>query len=105
MTSSDDAKLDRARALGADHAVNYRSGDVVREVRAAIGAADVVVDSVGAAVWDASFRLLEPGGRLVNAGATGGDRGSCRSSTCSGGSSSSSGRRWRRTPSSGALST
>ena len=75
VTSSDDAKLERARALGADHVVNYRSGDVVREVRAAIGAADVVVDSVGAAVWEASFRLLAQGGRLVNAGATGGDRG------------------------------
>jgi NADPH:quinone reductase-like Zn-dependent oxidoreductase len=75
VTSSDDAKLERARALGADHGVNYRSGDVVREVRAAIGAADVIVDSVGAAVWEASFRLLAPGGRLVNAGATGGDRG------------------------------
>jgi NADPH:quinone reductase-like Zn-dependent oxidoreductase len=75
VTSSDDAKLARARELGADHAVNYRSGDVVREVRAAFGAADVIVDSVGAAVWDASFRVLAPGGRLVTAGATGGDRG------------------------------
>src|SRR6478735_12026274 len=76
VTSSDDAKLERARALGADHTVNYKSGDVIREVRAAMSAADVVVDSVGAAVWEASFRLLEQGGRLVNAGATGGDRGS-----------------------------
>ena len=76
VTSSDDAKLERARTLGADHAVNYRSGDVIREVRAAMGAADVVVDSVGAAVWEASFRVLEQGGRLVNAGATGGDQGS-----------------------------
>ena len=47
VTSSDDTKLERARALGADHTVNYRSGDVIREVRAAMGAADVVVDSVG----------------------------------------------------------
>ena len=75
VTSSSDAKLERARGLGADHTVNYRSGDVVREVRAGMGAADVVVDSVGGAVWDASFRLLDQGGRLVNAGATGGDRG------------------------------
>ncbi len=75
VTSSDDGKLERASKLGADHVVNYRSGDVVREVRAAFGAADVIVDSVGAAVWEASFRVLAPGGRLVNAGATGGDRG------------------------------
>lgn len=75
VTSSDDAKLERARGLGAHHVVNYRSGDVVRDVRAAIGSADLVVDSVGGAVWEASFRLLGQGGRLVNAGATGGDRG------------------------------
>jgi len=72
VTSSDDAKLERARLLGAAHTVNYRSGDVVAEVRAAVGAVDVVIDSVGAPVWDASFRLLANGGRLVNCGATGG---------------------------------
>jgi NADPH:quinone reductase-like Zn-dependent oxidoreductase len=75
VTSSDDAKLERARTLGAAHAVNYRAGDVVQEVRAAVGAVDVVVDSVGAAVWPASFRLLAPGGRLVNCGVTGGNDG------------------------------
>jgi NADPH:quinone reductase-like Zn-dependent oxidoreductase len=75
VTSSDEGKLARARALGADHAVNYRTGDLVAEVRAAIGAADVIIDSVGASVWEASFRLLAENGRLVNAGAAGGDRG------------------------------
>ena len=75
VTSSDDAKLERARALGADtRSTTVRRRDP-RGARA-MGAADVVVDSVGAAVWEASFRLLEQGGRLVNAGATGGDRGS-----------------------------
>jgi NADPH:quinone reductase-like Zn-dependent oxidoreductase len=75
VTSSDDAKLECARSLGAAHAVNYRTGDVVRDVRAAVGAVDVVVDSVGAAVWPATFRLLAPGGRLVNCGITGGAEG------------------------------
>ncbi len=75
VTSSDDTKLERALALGADHAVNYRQGDLVAAVRSAVGAADVIIDSVGAAVWDASFRLLAENGRLVNAGAAGGDRG------------------------------
>jgi NADPH:quinone reductase-like Zn-dependent oxidoreductase len=75
VTSSDDAKLERARALGAQHVANYRTGDVVADVRAAVGAVDIVIDSVGAAVWEASFRLLAAGGRLVNCGATGGRRG------------------------------
>ena len=75
VTSSDDAKLERARELGADHTVNYRSGDVVREVRAGMGAADVVVDSVGAAVWDASFRLLSRAAAWSTPAPPGGDRG------------------------------
>jgi NADPH:quinone reductase-like Zn-dependent oxidoreductase len=72
VTSSDDAKLELAARLGAAHGVNYRTGDVVEEVRAAVGSVDVVVDSVGAATWPASIRLLANGGRLVNCGQTGG---------------------------------
>jgi NADPH:quinone reductase-like Zn-dependent oxidoreductase len=75
VTSSDDDKLRRAAELGAHHGVNYRTGDVVREVRKAVGSVDVVIDSVGEAVWDASIRLLANGGRLVNCGVTGGDQG------------------------------
>jgi len=75
VTSSDDEKLARATALGAEHAVNYRTADVVDAVRQAVGAVDIVIDSVGAPVWEASFRLLRSGGRLVNCGATGGRHG------------------------------
>lgn len=72
-TSSSDAKLARARELGADHGVNSTSGDWVAEARALTGDAgfDVVVDSVGA-TWTDSLRCLRPGGRLVAFGATGG---------------------------------
>jgi NADPH:quinone reductase-like Zn-dependent oxidoreductase len=75
VTSSDPAKLERARELGAAHGVDYRQEDVVERVRAAVGTVDIVVDAVGAAVWPASFRLLRNGGRLVNCGATAGPEG------------------------------
>lgn len=74
VTSSNDAKLDRARALGADLALNHRTQPVAAEVRRATGGlgADVVLDSVGAATWAESLRALRPGGRLVTCGATSG---------------------------------
>ena len=76
VTSSSDAKLARARGLGADLVLNHASADVPREVRAFTGGrgADVVVDSVGEATWERSLRALRPGGRLVTCGATTGPR-------------------------------
>lgn len=71
-TSSSDAKLERARALGADHTINHRTGDVVKDVRrlTAKRGVDVVVENVGEATWDQSLRVLGRGGRLVTCGAT-----------------------------------
>lgn len=71
-TSSSDAKLQRAAALGADVVVNHATEDVVKAVRRATGrkGVDVVVDNVGEATWDTSLRLLDRGGRLVTCGAT-----------------------------------
>ncbi len=65
VTSSDDAKLDAARALGAVAGVNYRTADVVPAIRDAVGAVEIVIDAVGPAVWAPSFRVLAAGGRLV----------------------------------------
>jgi len=75
-TSSSDAKLARARELGADLALNHAAADVPRELRRMLGGrgVDVVVDSVGEATWERSTRLLAPGGRLVTCGATTGPR-------------------------------
>lgn len=73
-TSSTPEKLERARELGADHALNYRSDDVparVREITAGRGA-DVVFDHVGAANWQANLASLAKGGRLVICGTTAG---------------------------------
>jgi NADPH:quinone reductase-like Zn-dependent oxidoreductase len=74
VTSSSDAKLERARALGADAGVNYATGDWTKAVREWTGrrGVDVVLDSVGAATWTGSLRALAGGGRLVTCGATSG---------------------------------
>jgi NADPH:quinone reductase-like Zn-dependent oxidoreductase len=74
VTSSTDAKLDRAQALGADHGLNHARQPVAAEVRRLTGGvgADVVVDSIGEATWAESLQALRKGGRLVTCGATSG---------------------------------
>jgi zinc-binding alcohol dehydrogenase/oxidoreductase len=74
VTSSSDAKLDRARGLGADAAVNHTSSDVkaaVREATAGRGA-DVVVEDVGEATWRGSLDAAAREARIVVCGATSG---------------------------------
>lgn len=74
VTSGDDAKLERARAMGADETLNHRTQDVAAEIRARTGKRGVtlVVDSVGEATWDRSLRALGRRGRLVTCGGTSG---------------------------------
>jgi NADPH:quinone reductase-like Zn-dependent oxidoreductase len=71
-TSSSDAKLERARDLGADVTVNHESGDVKAAVIEATGGrgADVVVEHVGEATWRASLDVASQRGRIVVCGAT-----------------------------------
>lgn len=72
VTSGSDAKLERARALGADEVFNHHTQDVAAEVRARTGkrGVDVVIDNVGQATWTQSLRALGKRGRLVTCGAT-----------------------------------
>ena len=74
VTSSSDAKLARARQLGADETLNHRTIDVGREVRSRTGkrGVDVVIDNVGESTWQGSLTALGRGGRLVSCGATSG---------------------------------
>ncbi|MDX6467547.1 MAG: hypothetical protein QOI27_2587 [Gaiellaceae bacterium] len=74
VTSSSDAKLERARELGADVVVNHADGDVkaaVKEATAGRGA-DIVVDHVGEATWRTSLDAAAREGRIVVCGATSG---------------------------------
>jgi zinc-binding alcohol dehydrogenase/oxidoreductase len=71
VTSGDDAKLDRARALGAAVAARYdQAGWAERLKRDLGGGADLVVDGVGGDIWPDLLHVLKPGGRLVAYGAT-----------------------------------
>jgi alcohol dehydrogenase len=75
-------KLDRLRALGADHGINYAEGDWVKECQSRFGKArvfgdagggvDVVVNFTGGETWTKSLRVLRRGGRLLTCGATAG---------------------------------
>ncbi len=70
-TSSSNAKLERARALGADVTINYRTTAWDQAVREATGGgADVIIDSLGKETWGQALAALRPGGRLVTFGAT-----------------------------------
>jgi NADPH:quinone reductase-like Zn-dependent oxidoreductase len=72
VTSSSDAKLERARALGADIGINYAREDWGKAVFEQTGrrGVDLVIENVGAQTWKQSIRSVAKGGRLVTCGAT-----------------------------------
>jgi NADPH2:quinone reductase len=75
-TAGSAAKLDFARAHGADVAIDYTEEDWPEQVRAAApGGVDVVLDSVGGAMLRAGIDLLAPFGRLVAYGVASGEFG------------------------------
>ena len=74
VTSSSSDKLERARELGADAAVNHAEDDVAAAVKEATEGkgADVVVEHVGEATWKTSLQTAGPNARIVVCGATSG---------------------------------
>ncbi|GLY40405.1 alcohol dehydrogenase [Amycolatopsis sp. NBRC 101858] len=71
VTSSSEAKIERAREIGAAAGVRYTEPDWAAAARALAPGGegfDVVLDPVGA--WQDSLRALKPGGRLVVLGAS-----------------------------------
>jgi len=67
-----DWKIEKARALGADEVINHTRQSIGEEVKRFTQkrGVDVVVDHVGAAVWEACFDSLATYGRLVTCGMT-----------------------------------
>ena len=67
ITSSSDEKLERARALGADHLINYRTTPdwdrAVLELTGGLGA-DLIVETGGAATFARSINAAAPGGTV-----------------------------------------
>ena len=74
-TASSDAKLERLKAFGLDHGINYRSGDFVAAVRTHTGGrgADVIVDSVGGHTLERSIDAAAYRGRIAYVGSAGRD--------------------------------
>jgi alcohol dehydrogenase len=73
-TVGSDNKIERAKALGADHVINYRDDrfeGVTRKLTKKKGV-DVVFEHVGADTWAGSMLVLKRGGRLVTCGSTSG---------------------------------
>jgi zinc-binding alcohol dehydrogenase/oxidoreductase len=71
VTSGSDAKLARAREMGAAGGANYRTQDWVRDIAAqSKGGPDVVIDSVGGETFARCVEILKAGGRIASYGAT-----------------------------------
>jgi NADPH:quinone reductase-like Zn-dependent oxidoreductase len=73
-TAGSAAKLDRARELGAEHAIDYTAADFVAEVRKLTDrrGVDVVFEHVGGETFAQSIKAVRNGGRIVTCGATSG---------------------------------
>jgi len=74
VTCGTDAKCDSARALGADHAINYRTEDFVARVReiTASSGADLCLDMVAGPYTQRNLDCLGEDGRLVTIAVLGG---------------------------------
>ena len=69
VTSGSEAKLEQARAWGADVAVPHAEAAAAAKE---LGGIDLVVETVGEATWKDSLAAVKPGGRVVVCGATSG---------------------------------
>jgi alcohol dehydrogenase len=73
-TVGDDEKAAKAKALGADHVINYRTErfeTITRKLTNKKGV-DVVFEHVGGEGFNGSLLVLKRGGRLVTCGSTAG---------------------------------
>jgi NADPH:quinone reductase-like Zn-dependent oxidoreductase len=73
VTSSSDEKLERAKALGADLAINYKTTPEWAKIVRAAGPIDLVVDSSGGETLRKALDVVRPGGRIAIYGGTNGD--------------------------------
>ena len=73
-TASTDEKLEKAKALGADHGINYRQQAVAQEIKSLTNrrGVDIIFEHVGGETWKDLIPTLAPGGMLVTCGATSG---------------------------------
>jgi NADPH:quinone reductase-like Zn-dependent oxidoreductase len=74
VTSTKADKLHKIAALGADHTILSTEQDVAREVKKLTGGrgVDVILDHVGAPMFEQNLRSVAWGGTIATCGATGG---------------------------------
>jgi NADPH:quinone reductase-like Zn-dependent oxidoreductase len=75
-TAGDDAKLAKAKALGADFGIDHYKQKISEEVQKITNnqGVDIVFEHVGPATWQESLKSLKPAGTLVTCGATTGPK-------------------------------
>jgi NADPH2:quinone reductase len=73
-TSRTAEKLEKARALGLEHAIDTSQGDWAAQIETRAGANSIhaIVDLVGGGYLSGNLRVLAPRGRLVSVGLTAG---------------------------------
>ena len=73
-TAGSPEKAARAKALGADHVIEYKREDIAQRVRDITGVAGVpvVLDGVGGSTWEASLKSAARRGLIVSFGNAGG---------------------------------
>ena len=76
-TAGSEAKLDRAKELGAEELIEHSRQNIADEIKRITNrrGVDVVFEHVGEVTWEQSIRSLAIGGRLVTCGATTGYQG------------------------------
>jgi NADPH:quinone reductase-like Zn-dependent oxidoreductase len=72
ITTVGTSKLAKAKSLGAAVVLDHYMQDIAKEVKTLTAGrgADIIVDHVGSATWQAVLRSLAKGGQLVLCGAT-----------------------------------
>lgn len=71
-TAGSDEKLAKAKALGADYTINYKTQNFVEETKTIAGrdGVDLVFDHIGPDTFAGNMKVLRWGGRIVMCGST-----------------------------------
>lgn len=67
ITTASSAKSEYVKQLGADEIIDYQKSDFIQQIRRSHPSGiNVVLDTIGGAVYQQSFEVLKAGGRIVS---------------------------------------
>ncbi|MCC6726518.1 MAG: zinc-binding dehydrogenase [Saprospiraceae bacterium] len=72
VTSGEDSKIDKVKAMGVQGGANYKSGDWVGELKRQSGGFDLIIDGAGGPDFANLIKLANPGARIGIYGGTNG---------------------------------